>query len=265
VQLAALVERPPILSYAGYVLNNWRRNGHDAPLAVDYLALNQPFLGNQDEQWFILIHADIEARAAGALNGVEAAARAAAADDTAGVEAGLCATIDSLHAMMATFKRMPEGCDPDVYYFKVRPYIFGFNDVVYEGAFNDAPQTFRGQTGAQSSIIPALGAALGLKHEKSSLTHHLDIMQDYMPRPHREFIARMKHAGIRPFVVEAGSRALNDAYNEALRHMLAFRQQHYGYATRYIFDKVENPVGTGGTVFMEWLRVLITETEAQMI
>jgi indoleamine 2,3-dioxygenase len=265
VQLAAMVERPPILSYAGYVLNNWRRSVHDAPLVVDRLTLNQPFLGNKDESWFILIHADIEARASGALNGVQAAAQAVGAADTAGVEAGLRATIDSLHQMMATFKRMPEGCDSDVYYFKVRPYIFGFNDVVYEGVFNDEPQTFRGQTGAQSSIIPALVAAFGLKHEKSSLTHHLEIMQDYMPRPHREFIARMKRAGIRSFVAEAGVPSLNEAYNEALRQLLAFRHQHYGYAARYIFDKVENPIGTGGTVFMEWLKVLITETEAQML
>ncbi len=265
VQLAAMVERPPLLSYAGYVLNNWRRSSHDAPLVVDRLTLNQPFLGNKDESWFILIHADIEARAADALNGVQAAAHAAGEDDAAGVEAGLGATIDSLRQMMATFRRMPEGCDSDVYYFKVRPYIFGFNDVVYEGVFNNEPQTYRGQTGAQSSIVPALVAALGLKHEKSTLTHHLEIMQDYMPRPHREFIARMKRSGIRPFVAEAGIASLNEVYNESLRQLLAFRQQHYAYATRYIFEKVENPIGTGGTVFMDWLKVLIAETEAQLI
>lgn len=263
--LSALVERPPILSYAGNVLSNWGRSGQDAPLAVDSLAINQPFLGSGDESWFIRIHADIEARAAGALNGVQAAAGAAGDDDAAGVEAGLSETLDSIQAMMSSFRRMPEGCDPDVYYQAVRPFMFGFNDVVYEGVFNEQPQTFLGPTGAQSSVVPALVAALGLRHEKSSLTQYLDVMQDYMPVPHRACIARMKRAGIRSFILEAGSPVLNTAYNEAVRTLAAFRRQHYGYATRYIFNKVENPVGTGGTKFTEWLQVLIAETDAQLL
>ncbi len=96
--------------------------------------------------------------------------------------------------MIASFHRMPEGCDSDVYYFKVRPYIFGFNEVIYEGAFGNQPQTFRGQTGAQSSIVPALVAALGLQHETTGLTQHLDIMKAYMPKPHREFVESMHAA-----------------------------------------------------------------------
>jgi indoleamine 2,3-dioxygenase len=170
--------------------------------------------------------------------------------------------------MLATFDRMPERCDSNFYYFKVRPYIFGFNDVVYEGveAYGGKPQSFRGQTGAQSSIIPALVAGLGLQHEQTGLTQHLEVMHDYMPKPHRAFIQQMKGACIREFVLEnASNSALAEGYNECLRKVLAFRQMHLHYATTYIANKVKNPVGTGGTIFMDWLSQLVQETEAQLV
>jgi indoleamine 2,3-dioxygenase len=201
------------------------------------------------------------------LQGVQAARQAALTGDAAAVEQGLEAISASLSAMLTTFDRMPEGCNSDVYYFRVRPYIFGFNDVIYEGvdAFGGQPQSFRGQTGAQSSIIPALVAGLGLKHEQSALTQHLDVMKAYMPKPHREFIAEMGTAGIRDFILRTESKTLAEAYNTCLRQVLAFRRLHLHYATTYIAQKVKNPLGTGGTVFMDWLDRLATETEAQLV
>lgn len=264
--LSLMVERPPILTYASYVLTNWVRPA-GAGIEVDQLDLVQPFLGVGDEKWFILIHVDIEARAAGALDGIRRAKAAAEQGDAAQVEAALTMISQRVTQMLATFDRMPEQCNSDVYYFQVRPYIFGFNDIVYDGvdAFGGKPQSFRGQTGAQSSIIPALVAGLGLKHEQSALTHHLEVMKAYMPKPHREFIAEIGTAGIRDFVMEADNSTLAEAYNECLRKVLAFRQMHLHYATVYIAEKVKNPLGTGGTVFMDWLGRLATETEAQLV
>jgi indoleamine 2,3-dioxygenase len=267
-QLSQMVERPPILTYTSYVLTNWQRTETDGGIEVDKLALVQNFLGVRDEQWFILIHTDIEARAAGALRGIQAAAAGADEHDAATVERGLTETVESLKLMIKTFDRMPEECNSDVYYFRVRPYIFGFTDVVYEGveAYGGKPQSFRGQTGAQSSIIPAMVAGLGLQHEQTGLTQHLDVMKDYMPKPHREFIAQMKQACIREVVVDnAGNRALADAYNECLTRVIEFRKLHLHYATTYIANKVKNPVGTGGTIFMDWLSQLVQESEAQMV
>ena len=39
-----------------------------------------------------------------------------------------------LRSMNRTLNRMPEGCSPEVYFRKVRPYIFGFTDIIYEAA-----------------------------------------------------------------------------------------------------------------------------------
>jgi len=266
VQLADMVERPPILSYSGYVLNNWERVDPNGAITVDNTQLVQPFLGNADESWFIRIHVDIEARATDALINIQKAVDASQQDDDEMLETALAAVHHSVCRMIESFHRMPEECNSDVYYFKVRPYIFGFTNVVYEGAFDNQPQNFRGQTGAQSSIVPALVAALGLQHETTGLTQHLDIMKVYMPKPHREFIAQMHESGIRDAVLRhRENRSLAETYNECLRQVLEFRRLHFHYATTYIAEKVKNPLGTGGTVFMDWLQQLIRETEAQMV
>ena len=93
------------------------------------------------------------------------------------------------------FSRMPEKCDPYVYYHRVRPYIFGTKDnpnlkkgLIYDGEFNNKAQFFRGETGAQSSIIPFLDGVLGIYHSKDSLRHYLNEMRDYMPPKHRKMI-----------------------------------------------------------------------------
>jgi indoleamine 2,3-dioxygenase len=87
-----------------------------------------------------------------------------------------------------------------------------------------------------------------------------------MPKPHREFIAAMGASGIRAAVLRhPGNQSLAETYNESLRQVLEFRRLHFHYATTYIAEKVSNPLGTGGTVFMDWLNQLIRETEQQLV
>src|SRR5258707_10608510 len=78
-----------------------------------------------------------------------------------------------LGSMLASLARMLERCDPYIYYRRVRPYIHGWKDhpalpngILYAGVREYAaqPQQFRGETGAQSSIIPSLDAGLGIQH-----------------------------------------------------------------------------------------------------
>src|SRR5215813_13683527 len=59
--------RPPILSYASYALHNWRRLDPAGPIALGNIVLLQNFLAGVDEEWFILVHVDIEATVAPAL------------------------------------------------------------------------------------------------------------------------------------------------------------------------------------------------------
>lgn len=264
VQLAHHVQRPPILSYASYCLHNWRRLDPNGPIALGNIALLQNFStpgdGKSDEDWFILVHVDIEARAGAALQAVNKAKAIIERSDLAALESLLETTAGGLHAMNQTMNRMPEGCSADVYFRKVRPYIFGFNDIVYEGCFNNAPQTYRGETGAQSSIVPTMLMALGIQHQNSMLTQHLEDMQRYMPAPHRQFIR--EQVSVRDAVVRADLPRLKEWYNACLTELIAFRSRHFEYAVNYIEKKVDNPIATGGTPYIPWLRQLIEETKS---
>lgn len=270
-RIAQHVARLPILAYCSYCLHNWRREDPAGPIALGNIRLQQNFSlpgdGKADEDWFILVHVDIEARAGAGLQAVRAAGPVILRDDPAAMEQLLETTRASLHAMNQTMLRMPEGCRPEVYFRKVRPYIFGFNDVVYEGTANEAPRSYRGETGAQSSIVPTMLAALGIRHKASLLTTHLEDMRNYMPVPHREFIR--EQPSVREFVQRIGSSAsgkrLRDLYNESLQELIAFRSKHFEYAVNYIEKRVENPLGTGGTPYVPWLRQLIEESREHFL
>src|SRR6185295_17457484 len=85
----ALLERPPILSYDGYALYNWKRIDATGPIALGNIDTLQNFVHLYDEHWFILVHVEIEANAAEILAAVEDAGRAASATNAAGVNQAL--------------------------------------------------------------------------------------------------------------------------------------------------------------------------------
>lgn len=262
VRLAEYLQRPPILAYASYCLHNWRRIDPSGPVALGNIELLQNFSvandGKRDEDWFILVHVGIEACAGAALQAVTAAKTVMAENDAAAMENLLQSIAGSMHLANETLNRMPEQCSPDVYFRKVRPYIFGFNDIVYEGCFGNAPQSYRGETGAQSSIVPTMLMALGIQHKNSLLTKHLEDMQNYMPVQHRQFIRET--ASVRDFVIARGG-PLTELYNTCLSELIAFRSRHFEYAVNYIEKKVANPLGTGGTPYIPWLRQMLDETK----
>lgn len=273
--------RPPVLSYASYALHNWRRIDPAGPVALGNIALLQNFWGGADEEWFILVHVDIEAKAAPALAALGLAQAAAAAGDARELTRQLATVAAALEGMYRTMLRMPELCDPYIYYHRVRPYIHGWknhpalpNGLVYEGvaAYAGEPKQFRGETGAQSSIVPALDALLGVAHAPGLLREYLQEMRDYMPPRHRAFVEHVERGpSVRDFVLARGDAEpnLRDAYNRCVQLVEMFRAKHLDYAARYIHQQARsaagNPtdVGTGGTPFMPYLKKHLDETSAQ--
>ena len=177
--------------------DNWYKIDSRNPIALDNIALIQNFLGGVDEEWFTMIHIVMEAQAGPAMLATYNALNAAKANEWSAVNNCLYTIANSLENVYNTFCRMQEKCDPYIYYNRVRPYIFGTlnnpdlpDGLIYEGVeeFEGKPQQFRGETGAQSSIIPALDGALGIVHEKDMLREYLMEMRDYMPPKHRAFI-----------------------------------------------------------------------------
>jgi indoleamine 2,3-dioxygenase len=281
--VASALGREPILSYASYALWNWRRIDEDGPIALGNIALLQHFLGGLDEAWFILIHVDIERRAGAALAAGADVQTAISEGDDAGATAALTRLGDALDGILATMQRMPESCDPYIYYHRVRPYIFGWRDnpalpggLVYEGvtAYAGAGQNFRGETGAQSTIVPCLDAILGVDHAPDQLRTYLMEMRRYMPRKHVGLLEAFEAgptAADRIATLGAAAPAdLIAARDRCVETLRAFRALHLEYAATYInrqaADATGNPtdVGTGGTPFMKYLKKHRDETEASI-
>jgi indoleamine 2,3-dioxygenase len=269
--VASRLGRPPILSYASYALDNWRRLDPAGPIALGNIALLQNFLGGLDEEWFVSVHVHIEAHAAPALRALPRAQDSAAHADAAALIDELQTIAAALERMHNALLRMPENCDPYIYYQRVRPFIHGWqlHPVVYVGVaeYGGEPQTFHGETGAQSSIIPCLDAALGIRHRSDELRVYLQAMRQYMPRGHVRFLSQLesRSAVIRSFVASCSDTSLLDAYNACVNLVEAFRSTHLEYAARYIQKQAPVGVnsteyGTGGTPFMRYLKKHRDET-----
>ena len=172
-EVAQRLGRPPVLSYASYALDNWRRLDLTKPIQLDNIVLLQNFLGGLDEEWFVVVHIQIEQEAGPGLAGLLRAMKGAAENKEDEVLLGLKSLALAQTAMRDTLLRMKERCDPYVYYNRVRPYIHGWknnpslpNGLSYEGveAYAGQPQQYRGETGAQSTIVPCLDAGLAITH-----------------------------------------------------------------------------------------------------
>jgi len=265
VYLSEQVNRLPMLTYAGMVLNNWKRLNPAKGLTIDNLEVLQTFTDLYDEQWFFLVHISIEARAGQLLDALRRALGAVKADDTQTVLACLRDIRTGLVDVVKIFHRMPDHCDPDRYYQQIRQPLFGLQDVIFEGVpqFKNQPQTFMGGSGAQSTIIPAVLATLGVEHQHSHLTHYLTAIRSYMPQEHQDFVDSLTTQDLRDYCKL--HLHLQDAYNHCLQQMMTFRRAHFYYAKTYIFEKSTEAVGTGGTAFMDFLNVLIQETEAHFL
>jgi indoleamine 2,3-dioxygenase len=275
-EVAGKMGRPPVLSYSSYALHNFFRFDPSREIECGNIGLIQNFLGGLDEEWFILIHVDIERKAAPAIGALHACLDAAEAGQAEELEILLAQVETAMGSMQATMRRMPEHCDPYIYYHRVRPYIHGWKNhpdlpdgLVYEGvaAYGGRPQQFRGETGAQSSIVPALDAMLGVAHQEDMLSLYLQEMRTYMPPAHRGFIESLEaRPSVREFAQRCAKPSLTSAYNACTQALEDFRSLHLEYAAKYVFHQAQtdskNPhaVGTGGTPFMQYLKKHRDET-----
>ena len=119
--------------------------------------------------------------------------------------------------------------------------------------------SFRGETGAQSSVMPLLVSFFKIRHEPNELTRHVADMRRYMPASHRALLERVDALpGVRRV-------ASPEVFNAAMEAIAEFRTVHYGWAQRYIAEKEDDPLGTGGTPYVKWLKQLREETLAHRI
>ena len=281
VQISNYIGRPPILSYASYCLDNWYKIDKNEPISLDNVALINNFLGGVDEDWFVTIHVCIEDAATDAIIAADNLSRLNKNNKVSEFSSELRKIIQSLRRVNEIFSKMPDKCDPYIYYHRVRPYIFGTKDnpdlkkgLIYRNQFDNKPQFFRGETGAQSSIIPFLDGALGIEHTNDNLRPYLNEMRDYMPPNHRKMIESVEKRSKAKIYINKSKKLVKE-YNDCLEEIRRFRAQHLEYAASYIHkqSQIKNPFGTGGstirgtggTPFMKYLKKHRDETGKQKV
>ena len=205
--------------------------------------------------------------------------------------------LGSMHAGLRdinnVMSRIPEGCDPYIYYNRVRPFIIGWKSyvpgfpladgVAYSGVpeFLGKPQKFSGETGAQSTIVPSLDIFFGVEHadlldgKPDIMKSYLQDMRKYMPKEHRKFLIALegsaKENSLRALVIlNKDNPALLNTYNACLEEVVKFSDMHFDYATRYIHKQPQKganntKAGTGGTDFMVYLKKHRDERQACLI
>ncbi|KAG0349579.1 hypothetical protein BGZ54_004321, partial [Gamsiella multidivaricata] len=172
-KVADMLEMQPVLTHAAVVLWNWRLLYKDGPRDLSNLDTLATLSGSSDESWFYLVTTAIEATGAPVLSKILSAMQLVRDADQTGLIQELEAIRGIIMDLVAVLRRMFERCDPYVFYWKVRPYLAGWenmteaglpNGVRYEGVDNGQYKRLAGGSAAQSSLIHVLDIAFGVEH-----------------------------------------------------------------------------------------------------
>ncbi|KXJ85294.1 hypothetical protein Micbo1qcDRAFT_180924 [Microdochium bolleyi] len=279
VKCGAILDIPPFMSYAAsYALYNYylvnRNAGHG-----DYenLRLVRAFEKGLDpkssEAGFILTHIHMVARTGalieGAVDVLHAAEQAGTQEAAETAKQGLRKILTAMEAIEEAMESMWGNSKPKDY-MSYRTFIYGITSqsmfpsgVVYEGQFDNKPQQFRGESGANDAIIPLLDSLCEIPMPKNPLTDILVEFREYRPKPHRRFLKYVRETaqqvGVRSFLTGGGEGAaagdLSAAimYLRVLDHVRSFRWRHWQFTREYILKYTSHPTATGGSPIITWL------------
>lgn len=260
VELAERLGRPPILSHASLVLYNWQRKDPTGPLVPENLVPLFTFRNTPDEAWFYHLTTGIEAKGAQAVHEIAVMLRAAKEEQEELVLEAMENIRQTIQALTQELTRMQQGCDPVVFYEKVRPYLSSFTDLRYEGVADDPVRSYAGGSAGQSSLLQALEAGLAIPHEESRSAAFLLEMRKYMPPAHRSFLSALERSA--PAFAAFCDRhpTLQNLRKACAVELQHFRNGHLKLVSHYILAHTPRTsaghTGTGGTNPVPLLRQL---------
>lgn len=127
--------------------------------------------------------------------------------------------------------------------------------VVYEGV-SDTPVTYRGESGANDSMVPLGDNLLQISDlmPENPLTAVLRDFRSYRPTNHREFLeyiqVKAKSLGLKEYAMKDANSAA--VYLSNIDQIRAFRHRHWNFTKEYIIKHTSHPVATGGSPIVTW-------------
>ncbi|KAF7302436.1 Indoleamine 2 3-dioxygenase family protein [Mycena chlorophos] len=255
----------PFMEYAGsYALYNYRLVDPAKGLEYSNLRLIRAFEHGLDpsssEAGFVLVHVDMVRNSGPLIAGVMSALNACSANDRDAFVEGLESIVKAMEVVNTVMDKM-WGKSKANDYTSFRTFIFGItsqsmfpNGVLYEGV-SDEPLSFRGESGANDSIIPLCDNFCQITMPQTPLTDILKDFRAYRPGNHREFLeyvnARSRSIGVKEFAL--ADRESASAYLRILNQVRDFRWRHWCFTREYILKKTAHPTATGGSPIVTWL------------
>ncbi|OAP64073.1 indoleamine 2,3-dioxygenase [Fonsecaea erecta] len=291
VKAADILDIPPFMSYAAsYALYNYSLvNPNIGASVYDNLRLIRAFERGLDpsssEAGFILTHIHMVQETGPLMSG--------AVELLSTIENSpndVSSAISAFQTMLSTMARIESHMEQmwthslPKDYLSYRTFIFGITSqsmfpdgVIYQGTrYGDAkPLYFRGESGANDSIIPLLDHLMEIPMPSNPLTEILRDFRSYRPKTHREFLAwvmsKSAELGVRQYCThptttsqetqargdavmdEASALLLPALYLKLLDHVRSFRWRHWLFAREYIIKRSSHPTATGGSPIVTWL------------
>ncbi|KAJ7181554.1 Indoleamine 2,3-dioxygenase [Mycena crocata] len=219
------------------------------------------FTGTSDEVHFNLTSRRVEVAGAEALTAALRAARVAARTTSQTVEEVtklLEQVVQSLGRCKVELLKMKDGLDPDIFYYRLRPYLVSSqalpDGVVFVTDADDDAANDRyplgGSTGGQSSLFQALDILLGIQHgDASGRAQFVQSMRTGMPGSHARFLEDIRVLpSIRAFVVQNQvNPKLLASFHAALDALKGYRDAHVQVVTVFVITSARKTV-VGGDV-----------------
>ena len=287
------------MEYAGsYALFNYRLEDPKAGMDYGNLRLIRAFENGLDpsssEAGFVLVHVDMVKNSGALVSGVMQCLNAASEghgndarpsrEQRRELNAGLASVLEALTRINGVMETMWAKSSP-MAYTSFRTFIFGITSqsmfpegVVYEGLNDGRPLSFRGESGANDSMVPLMDNLLQVPMPDTPLTEILRDFREYRPSNHKAFLQfvreRSREVGLKDRMLGFGHTAQTAAaaaaeeeddedrdllresrslWIQVLNQVRDFRWRHWCFAREYILKRTSHPTATGGSPIVTWL------------
>lgn len=259
-QLSAFVGRPPSLTYASYVLANSVTSIRPR-MPTTELKIAQTPSGTTDEEWFVAVHLSVESIGGEVVKAIDTLEKALDCDDEELVINALQSIQSSLVFAKSIMPTVLEGVNPEIFRNQIRPLLYGHDRIVFRGVSGEPVITYIGETGAQSGVIRAADAVLGIPHS-DGITASMNRFLSCAPPTHRKFFGKATSLG-QSLVSRLGQKAVREIWRSAVETLAEFRGTHFEVVNHYLAPTGKSLAerGTGGTDFQVWLKRLVNETK----
>ena len=263
--LSEKVEGLPWLDYAyGYGLNNavLKDESLDKGDYKSYRTIRM-FNGIESESGFINVHVAMVSYSGELLDYQQKILESASYGRYNELEEYLNLHYFTLNKILESLQTMWKACKKSEY-LSFRTFIMGQkgNEKMYPNGYisyeidnDELKYTFRGETGAQDSLIPSIDNLFQIKYPRNKLTEYLYDLRLYRPIDHQEYIdynfIMSKKLDLINFIKKDPQCSL--ALLKNLNAIRLFRRKHWNLTKMYIIKNTKHPVATGGTPITTWL------------